>query len=458
MLGCPDGNKGRLSMIRQLCAVPADSDLKPIYGTGAPGIYELLTSVADRKAATRKRRDRFGEIAYQNVFGRKCVMPMSPETVEPVIMNKDKAFANEPAWDFMIGVAFKRGLLLMDFDLHRKQRLIFQQAFTNNNLKGYLQEMQPMIAQRVETFPRSRVRLANEFKSVILDMALEVFLGIHLPRAEADRVNGAFLDCLGGTTALVRRRLPGNAWKRAMDGRRALEAFFHDHLAEKRSHESPDLFSILCRARSDEGDVFTDQQVIDHMIFLLFAAHDTSSTALSTMAYYMAKHPEWQQRAREESQRLPAELTYDTLKELHTLDLIMKESLRLNAPVPLLAREALRDTDLAGYFVPKGTLVFVLPAAVHESPLVWRDPQRFDPERFTPERAEDKVHRFAWFPFGGGVHKCIGLYFAQMEIKTVMHNLLRRYEWSVPADYEWKVNPRTLGDPKGGLPVRITPL
>jgi cytochrome P450 len=204
--------------------------------------------------------------------------------------------------------------------------------------------------------------------------------------------------------------------------------------------------------------VFTDQQVIDHMIFLLFAAHDTSSTALSTMAYYMAKHPEWQQRAREESQRLPAELTYDTLKELHTLDLIMKESLRLNAPVPLLAREALRDTDLAGYFVPKGTLVFVLPAAVHESPLVWRDPQRFDPERFTPERAEDKVHRFAWFPFGGGVHKCIGLYFAQMEIKTVMHNLLRRYEWSVPADYEWKVNPRTLGDPKGGLPVRITPL
>jgi cytochrome P450 len=193
MLGCPDGNKGRLSMIRQLCAVPADSDLKPIYGTGAPGIYELLTSVADRKAATRKRRDRFGEIAYQNVFGRKCVMPMSPETVEPVIMNKDKAFANEPAWDFMIGVAFKRGLLLMDFDLHRKQRLIFQQAFTNNNLKGYLQEMQPMIAQRVETFPRSRVRLANEFKSVILDMALEVFLGIHPPRAEADRVNGAFL-------------------------------------------------------------------------------------------------------------------------------------------------------------------------------------------------------------------------------------------------------------------------
>lgn len=445
-------------MTKQLCEVPAGSDLKPIYGTGAPGFYQLLSSAFDRKGATRRRRERFGDIAFQNVFGRKCVLPMTPQTAEPAIMNKNKVFANEPAWDFMIGVAFKRGLLLMDFDEHRQQRLIFQQAFTNNALKGYLQEMQPILAGRIDRLPVGKVRLADEFKSIILDTALEVFLGVHLRPAEADRLNGAFLDCLGGTAALVRHPVPGGAWKRAMRGRQVLEAFFYESLREKRRRDTPDLFSILCHAQSEDGDRFTDAQIVNHMIFLLFAAHDTSTTALSTMAYYMAKHPEWQHRARAESEQLPDELSYDTLKDLHCLDLILKESLRLNAPVPVLSREALQDTELNGYFVPKGTLVLVTPDAIHENPAVWPDPRRFDPERFTPERAEDKVHRFAWFPFGGGVHKCIGLYFAQMEIKTMMHGLLRRYEWSVPDRYEWQVNPRTISEPKGGLPAHITRL
>ena len=445
-------------MSKQLCSVPAGSGLKPIYGNGAPGLYEMVINAIDRKAATRRRRERFGDIAYQNFFGRKCVMPMTPQTVEPAIMNKDKVFANEPAWDFLIGVAFKRGLLLMDFDEHRQQRLIFQQAFTPSNLKGYLQEMQPMLTERIDNFPVGKVRLAEEFKAIVLDMALEVFLGVLLPRAEADRLNRAFLDCLGGTSALVRRPIPGGAWQRARKGRKILEAFFYERLPDKRRHETPDLFSILCHAQSDDGDRFTDEQIVNHMIFLLFAAHDTSTTALSTMAYYMAKHPEWQQRARAESQALPADLSHDTLKDLHAVDLILKESLRLNAPVPVLSREALEDTDLAGYFVPRGTLVLVTPDAVHENPAVWRNPRTFDPERFTPERAEDKSHRFAWFPFGGGVHKCIGLYFAQMEIKTMMHNLLRRCEWTVPDTYEWKVNPRTIGDPKGGLPAHISRL
>ena len=445
-------------MAKQLCEVPTGSDLKPIYGTGAPGFVELLRSVIDRKAMTRRNRELFGDIAYQNLMGKKCVLPMTPQTAEPAIMNKNKVFANAPAWEFLIGAVFKLGLLLLDFDEHRQQRLIFQQAFTNNNFKGYMQEMQPMLQRRLEQFPVGKVRLAEEFKTIVLDMALEVFVGVDLPRADADRVNGAFLDCLRGPTAVVRRNIPGGAWRRAAKGRKVLEDFFTDLLPEKRRHESADLFSILCHAQSDEGERFTDEQIINHMIFLLFAAHDTSTTALSTMAYQMAKHPQWQHRAREQSLQLPTDLSYETLKDMTCLDLILKESLRLNAPVPVLSRAALEDTELAGHFVPKGTLVFVMPEAIHENPEVWRDPLLFDPERFTAERAEDKVHRFAWFPFGGGVHKCIGLYFAQMEIKTLMHNFLRNYEWSVADDYEWKVDRRTLGDPMGGLPAVVTRL
>ena len=215
---------------------------------------------------------------------------------------------------------------------------------------------------------------------------------------------------------------------------------------------------MLCHAQSEDGHTFSDEDVVNHMIFVLMAAHDTSTITLTTMAYYMAKHPEWQAAAREQSRELPPEISYDTLDRFTVLDAIMKESLRLNAPVPGLPRRAVQDTEICGHFIPKGTYVSAIGMVSHHDPALWTDPERFDPDRFSPERAEDRVHRFAWMPFGGGVHKCIGLYFGQMEIKTIMHNLLLRYEWSVPDDYVWKLDNSTLPVPKDHLPVRMRPL
>jgi len=206
---------------------------------------------------------------------------------------------------------------------------------------------------------------------------------------------------------------------------------------------------------SDDGHRFTDEDVVNHMIFVLMAAHDTSTITATTMAYYMARHPRWQDNARKQSRALPSEIEYDALGRFTVLDAIMKESLRLNAPVPGLVREALQDTEIGGYFVPKGTMVSALGMASHYNPALWSDPETFDPDRFSAERGEDKSHKYAWMPFGGGVHKCIGLYFAQLEIKTIMHNLLLTHEWSLPADYQWTLNYTTLPVPKDRLPVRL---
>ena len=112
----------------------------------------------------------------------------------------------------------------------------------------------------------------------------------------------------------------------------------------------------------------------------------------------------------------------------------------------------------------KDTQVGLLHPGGHagERPAVDQPPRRgtsnptvFDPGRFDADRAEDKGHRFAWMPFGGGVHKCIGLYFGQMEIKTIMHNLLRDYEWTVPSDYVVPMDYSALPVPKDKLPVNL---
>jgi len=86
---------------------------------------------------------------------------------------------------------------------------------------------------------------------------------------------------------------------------------------------------------------------------------------------------------------------------------------------------------------------------------IWPEAEKFDPERFSEERREDKVHPYAWVPFGGGAHKCIGLHFAEMQVKAILHQVLLHYRWSVPADYEMPLDMTSLPVPGDGLPVKL---
>ena len=258
--------------------------------------------------------------------------------------------------------------MLLDFDERRHHRLLMQQVFSNTALKGYMQEMSPMIGDRMQRFPTGKVLLANEFKALTLDVALEVFLGVELPRDEADRLNKAFIETVRAGVALVRKPVPGGRWWKGLRSRRVLEEFFSSAIADKRARETPDLFSVLCHAETEEGQRFTDDDVVNHMIFVLMAAHDTSTITMTQMAYHLARHPEWQQRARDESDELPNELGYDDLGSLTTLDLVMKESLRLCPPVPSQPRAAIADTRIGDFFIPEGTMVSISQLTNHRDP------------------------------------------------------------------------------------------
>ena len=133
----------------------------------------------------------------------------------------------------------------------------------------------------------------------------------------------------------------------------------------------------------------------------------------------------------------------------------MKECLRLVSPTPVVARRAIKDTEVQGHFVPAGTFAAVAPHFTHHMSEYWPDPEAFDPGRFASDRREDKVHRYAWEPFGGGVHKCIGMFFAGAEIKTIMHHLLLKFDWSVPANYVAPLNFTSLPFPEDGQPVNL---
>lgn len=445
---------------RPLAVPPHGSGLKPVMGAfGPPGIGIMLSALANPLDSFSTRAARFGSVQWFGMLGRRAVGVSSPDSIETVLLDRDKVFSAQRGWEFLIGPFFRGGLLLRDFDEHRYHRRIMQQAFTRPRLIGYLELTTPAIQRALDSWePGSRFALYDSAKQLLLDLAAEVFLGTELG-PEAKRLERAFEDAVHGGQALIRTPLPGGAWARGLQGRKRLQQYFRRELPAKRAGAGSDLFSVLCRMSTEEGHAFADEDIVDHLIFLMMAAHDTSTLTLSMLAYELARHPEWQERLRAESLALgKPTLDYADLDRLPSLDLAFRETLRLYSPVGLQLREALRDTEITGHYIPAGTLIFVATYPAMQVADVWPNPAEFDPERFGAERHEDKVHRYAWTPFGGGAHKCIGLYFGGMTVKAIIHQMLLRYRWDVPAGYRVPLGWATGPVPIDGLPIRLEPI
>ncbi|NUS43235.1 MAG: cytochrome P450 [Mycobacteriaceae bacterium] len=440
---------------------PAGSGLKTVRGDTTNMVLNTLLFRRNLLGECERLRREFGEVAAANYVGKRVVMAQGPEAFETVLMNRDRAFANGPAWGYFIGAFFNRGVMLLDGQEHLDHRRVMQLAFGRTALQSYLAAMQASIARQIANWAAAPdFPIQRRLKQLTLDTALDVFVGVSLSPGEARKVNTAFVDTVHATTTLIRAKtplspVPITAWDRGLAGRKLLEKFFRSHIPAKRRDGGDDIFARLCTVADDDGAAFTDDDVVNHMIFLLMAAHDTTTTTLSSMAYFLAKNPDWQQRARAEALAGPHAPTMAELDQFDVLDRCMKESLRMCAPVNGLIRYAVKDTRILGYHIPKDTFLILPTYANHLRSDVWPDPMRFDPDRYLPERREDKVHRMAWAPFGGGVHKCIGMYFGGMEAKTVFLELLRNFEWSVPPDYIWPLDLSALPVVRDGLPVSL---
>ena len=150
------------------------------------------------------------------------------------------------------------------------------------------------------------------------------------------------------------------------------------------------------------------------------------------------------------------DLAYEDLGKLELTEMAFKEALRFIPPVPSMPRRALRDFEYGGYRIPAGTPVGINIHWTHHSEDYWDEPEKFDPMRFTPEKVKAR-HKYAWVPFGGGAHMCLGLHFAYMQVKILMAQLLPRYRVElVGGDPEWQAWP--IPKPKDGLKIALRAL
>jgi cytochrome P450 len=269
------------------------------------------------------------------------------------------------------------------------------------------------------------------------------------------------------SVAPVRKPLPFTRMKKGVDGRAFLVDYFTRETLRRRAEGGgQDMFSQFATATREDGQLLPVDEVVDHMNFLMMAAHDTITSSATSLIYHLAINPEWQEKLRAEIVAVtggpdaagnPRPLEYDDLAKLELTEMAFKESLRMIPPVPSMPRRALREFEYGGYRIPAGAMVAINIYWTHHAQEYWDKPFAFDPLRFTPEQVKAR-HKYAWVPFGGGAHMCLGLHFAYMQVKILLAQLLQRYRIEAEAGYnpEWQAWP--IPQPKDGLKVTFTPL
>lgn len=443
-----------------LAAPPPGSGLRPVPGhAGQPFVGGALQMTGDRLEWGMANHREHGAMWWTHMAGRRFINVVGPDAVKQVLINRDKDFSNE-GWQTLIGPFFDRGLMLLSFGEHLDHRRIMQSAFHPRQLDSYLAGMDRRITTDLERWPRSgEVTMYPRMKDLAMRVAADVFLGVELDQPERTKLLAAFHAQARAGTEFLRLDLPFTLWGRGRDGFDLVSAFFREQLEAKRAGDGDDLFSAMVHARDDDGAAFSDDEVVRHMNFLWFAAHDTTTLAMAMMAWGFAAHPEWQDRAREESLAVGAgPLDPADLGRLEAIDLVMKEVMRLWPPVPAMLRQAVRDTALDGYHVPEGTYLHVMSPVTHRIAEYWKEPDVFDPARFQPGREEHKAHSHAYYPFGAGAHKCIGFAFAELETKAMWHRLLLTRRFTVTPGYQPPMGWKALPEPLDGLPVTVAPM
>jgi cytochrome P450 len=423
---------------------------------GLPVVGNLFKFLRD-PLGNAQSLEAHGNVVRSKTFFETVTL-LGPDANQFVLHDREGNFSSRGGWYYWIDAVFPGAIMAMDDPQHKHQRRIMQSAFKRSAMERYVQDMGPVIEAVLNTWPVGKeqpFKVFPQIKALTLNIAARVFMGMALGR-EADRMNQAFIDTVEASLALLRKPVPPFGMWRGVRARRFLVQTMRARLTEKRAVEGPDLFSQLCHARSEDGEAFSDDEIVNHMIFLMMAAHDTTTSTLTTMFYCLARQPEWQDKLRADALAVPTpHLPFSALAAQERCEWVMKEALRMYPPLTSIPRKATKACEFGGFQLRKGAPVGISPIHTHHMPSIWTRPNEFDPERFSPARAEHRRHPYAYLPFGGGAHLCIGQHFADMEVKAVMHQVLRRFRFTVPAGYRMPYQLVPIAKPRDGLPVQL---
>ena len=428
-----------------------------------PVVGETLQWVRDPLRFAQERCERYGSVWRTHLLGRPCAVLLGPEANKFILGTHMHLFSSRAGWGKPITSLIGGGLSLIDGAEHRRHRRMIQPAFHGAMLNRYFDVMQECTAEHTAGWQQSSpLKLFDAFKQLSFDIAARLMLGAQ-NHEEAERFRHLFHVFTGGLFAPPAWKVPGTpyhkAWNAGIQLRQILEHIIDDRRAAGPAGERDDVLGLLLTARDADNQCFTNAELVDELLVLLWAGHDTVTSLLTWTLYELLHDPDVYRRAVAEQMQVvgagPLELAQ--LKQMPLLDRVLREAERLHPPAPGGFRGVITPFEYGGYRIPAGWTVMYSIVFTHHLPDLWRDPLRFDPDRFAPPR--DEGHKpYTLIGFGGGPRVCVGLAFAQMQMRIVVSQLLRNFRFDVVPGQSFQPIPVPTKMPKDGLLVRVRPL
>lgn len=357
------------------------------------------------------------------------------------------------------GLTFTRG------DEWKQQRHFLQPMFGLDRLEGFSSAMVDATERLVDEWDDGEEIVVNEefsrlTLSILTNSLFDFDLGERRERITdaADELQAmADMSGAGAVKMLLPSWVPthrNRRYKRAMD---AFDATVDTLIEERRANpgQYDDLLTMMLEKEDDHEYSMSDEEIHDHLITFLIAGHETTAMALTFTWLLLATNPVERDRLETEvTTVLDGPPTADDLSDLSVTEQVAKEAMRLYPPAGMLFREATEDTALGGYHIPEGTKVLLPQFTVHGDDRWFDAPDQFRPERFTAERSDERPD-FAYFPFGGGPHQCIGMHFAMMELKHIIPILTQNVEFELLSSPEPEVNMELTLQPSEDVRMRV---
>jgi cytochrome P450 family 135 len=387
-------------------------------GPTEPRLAQMMQWISRPMAFATKQRDRYGDAFTANIDGQPWVMLGDPEDIRTVFTAGPQRTNAGEANAVLRPTLGSHSLLLLDGEEHLRQRKLMLPAFHGERIERYRQIMRDATERAVASWRTGEpFALRPHTQAITFEVIVRAVFGVDDADAMA-RLREPLrrmLDWAGNPAPLLLVAVvgPENPVVRRVIARRYLEPVdreLYALIAERREApdlaEREDMLSTLLLARDEDGEPMSDVELRDELLTLLVAGHETTATSLAWAVERLVRHPGALDRVATDAEYA---------------DAVVKETLRLRPVVAIVLRRLLEPLEVAGRELPAGTTVAPCILLVHRREDVYPEPDAFRPERFLHE----PPGTYSWIPFGGGVRRCLGAAFAQVEMQVVLETIAR---------------------------------
>ncbi len=397
----------------------------------------------------------------------------APDLIEDLLLRNGDKLIQSPVQKRIFRRALRDGILSADGELWRWQRRTMAPIFRPAEILTYVPVMAAPAEETLVRWRKSAPGSLQQIDEAMTDATFEVIMRTMLKggvtkeakiirETTAQVLKYVTWEMLYGSFRLPEWLPHPASWTLERGARRlrhAVRDIIERRMQEENAESANDLLARLMAARDPEtGNPMSMERLINNLLTLLEAGHETTSRALSWTLYLLARAPEWQDAIRDEVRSVLGDQPVEGrhIEQLTVTQQVLKEAMRLYPPVPVMSRVATEAFRTGGIDFPQGCVILFPIYCIHRHRQLWDDPERFDPSRFSPER--DTYPRTQYMPFGAGSRICLGASFAMAEATAILATLIRGaiFEWDGIVDPE-PVSRVTL-QAKGGIALKVRPL